>query len=54
MSCWRAAATLLGWRPADFWQATPAELFASLAAQQDATEPVASEMLDDLRRRFPD
>jgi len=24
------AARLLGWRPADFWQATPAELAAAL------------------------
>lgn len=29
-------ALLLGWRPAEFWQATPAELGAIFAAREDA------------------
>ena len=30
------AARLLGWRPADFWAATPAELVAALSPRCDA------------------
>ncbi|CAA9498284.1 MAG: hypothetical protein AVDCRST_MAG31-212 [uncultured Sphingomonas sp.] len=52
--CWSAAATVLGWRPAEFWQATPAELLASLTVHEAAVDPVAAELLDELRQRFPD
>lgn len=31
------AALLLGWRPADFWAATPAELAAILALMDERT-----------------
>jgi hypothetical protein len=49
-----AAAMLLGWRPDEFWNATPAELAAVLAAlMPDADAPDAL-MIDELRRRFPD
>lgn len=54
MRCWGVAATVLGWRPAEFWGATPAELLASLAVQGDDVDPVAAELLDELRQRFPD
>ena len=30
------SARLLGWRPAEFWGATPAELVMALAAPEDA------------------
>ena len=33
------AAGLLGWRPAEFWSATPAELAMALAAPEDPTIP---------------
>jgi hypothetical protein len=33
------SALLLGWRPHEFWSATPAELAAIFAAQGDATPP---------------
>lgn len=33
------AARLLGWRPAEFWNATPAELAMALAAPDDAASP---------------
>ena len=49
-----AAAMLLGWRPDDFWNATPAELAAVLGAvapEADAPNPMT---IDELRRRFPD
>ena len=45
---------LLGWRPADFWEATPAELATVLGhavTQPDAPDAVT---IDELRRRFPD
>ncbi|MEO7750891.1 MAG: phage tail assembly chaperone [Sphingomicrobium sp.] len=45
-----AASVLLGWRPAEFWNATPAELALALIA------PGGSEgmTLEELKRRFPD
>lgn len=54
LRCWGVAAKVLGWRPAEFWVATPAELLASLAVEDAGVEPVASELLDELRQRFPD
>ena len=40
---------LLGWRPADFWNATPAELAAIFAAaEQPAGEPLTRGELDAL------
>lgn len=33
------AARLLGWRPGEFWNATPAELAMALAAPDDAATP---------------
>jgi len=49
-----AAAVLLGWRPDEFWSATPAEL--SLALQAPAAIPDAPDLatIEALRRRFPD
>jgi len=39
-ACWCAlAARLLGWRPAEFWAATPAELAMALAAPEDSATP---------------
>jgi Phage tail assembly chaperone protein, TAC len=34
------AAQLLGWRPAEFWAATPAELAATLAPAAPQTGPL--------------
>lgn len=47
-----AAAMLLGWRPGEFWNATPAELAAALQARS-AEGPDRLE-LSALMRRFPD
>ena len=41
------AARMLGWRPGEFWAATPAELAACLA---DPAAPVASLRREDLER----
>ena len=46
------AARLLGWRPEEFWQATPAELAAVL--QDEMIETVAGDELRRLREQFPD
>ena len=34
------AARLLGWRPDEFWRATPAELHAALTNQPNAPTPL--------------
>lgn len=49
-----AAATILGWRPADFWEATPAELAAALGPLTSSSEGPDLGEIDALRMRFPD
>ena len=39
------AARLLGWRPDDFWRATPAELAAALTPADSGGAPLAREDL---------
>lgn len=46
------AARLLGWRPDEFWRATPAEMAAAL--HDKMVEPVAGDELQRLREQFPD
>lgn len=49
------AARLLGWRPQDFWQATPDELAASLTVPGDpVAAPPSTDAIAALRARFPD
>ena len=48
-----AAAQLLGWRPNDFWTATPAELAAALLPS-DAAEGPDAQAVAELMHRFPD
>ena len=50
---WQAAALGLGWRPADFWDATPAELAGALAVP-DEFDPPGKDRIDALIERFPD
>lgn len=49
-----AAATVLGWRPAEFWNATPAELASALTPMATEVEGPDMSTLDALRRQFPD
>lgn len=49
-----AAAALLGWRPDEFWRATPAELALALEPVTGRVEAPDGETMDELRRRFPD
>ena len=49
------AGALLGWRPDEFWNATPGELAAVLGALAGAPEVCASaEDLARLKEMFPD
>jgi uncharacterized phage protein (TIGR02216 family) len=50
------AGAALGWRPDEFWRATPAELIAVLQAMHAgaAAEPASRDDLERLRRMFPD
>lgn len=49
------AALLLGWRPAEFWAATPAEL-GSIIAALSPYQPVGTDSADmaKLMEQFPD
>ena len=49
-----AAAMLLGWRPKEFWEATPAELAAILALNGGAEVSLDRAEIEKLKRRFPD
>lgn len=49
------AGALLGWRPEEFWTATPAELAAVLGAMSGGGEPSAGPVdLARLKEMFPD
>ena len=49
------AATALGWRPAEFWAATPAELLTALGLDDDAgARPADAGLLKGLMELFPD
>jgi hypothetical protein len=49
------AGALLGWRPDEFWRATPAELGAVLRVLvPEAGDGVGREELERLRALFPD
>jgi hypothetical protein len=51
----RVAAALLGWRPADFWDATPADLRTALGLDEPGDgAPATSELLRQLMEAFPD
>jgi hypothetical protein len=49
-----AAAMLLGWRPHEFWEATPAELALALRSPELVAEAPDLQTIADLQRRFPD
>lgn len=48
-------ALTLGWRPDDFWNATPAELLGILQAMAgDGEAPPSPDIINRLMTRFPD
>ena len=48
------AGALLGWRPDEFWRATPAELGAVLAAVAGEGDGASPDDLARLTRMYPD
>jgi hypothetical protein len=49
------AGALLGWRPVEFWDATPAELAGVFGAMNPPSEtPVGGDVLAQLQELFPD
>jgi len=54
--CCALAARLLGWRPDEFWRATPAELAMALADPfyTAAVAPPSREMIARMMERDPD
>lgn len=48
------AGALLGWRPDEFWRATPAELAAILNAIRPETAAMSADELARLKEMFPD
>jgi Phage tail assembly chaperone protein, TAC len=48
------AARLLGWRPGEFWAATPAELIAMLVPLEPETRPLGRNDLSRLMEREHD
>jgi uncharacterized phage protein (TIGR02216 family) len=48
------ASSLLGWRPAEFWNATPAEFATALGLDGQHGEQMDRTAMDRLRFRFPD
>ena len=47
-------ALLLGWRPDDFWNATPAELAAVLSAMSPTADAADGSTLSQLMELYPD
>lgn len=47
-------ALLLGWRPDDFWNATPAELASILAVASADGDAADAQTLTNLMEQFPD
>ena len=49
------AAVAMGWRPGEFWAATPAELVTALGLDAPADDrPADTAMLKGLMERYPD
>jgi uncharacterized phage protein (TIGR02216 family) len=49
-----AASMLLGWRPKEFWEVTPAELATALNGARLDQDTPDSETIEALLLRFPD
>lgn len=48
------AAAVLGWRPGEFWAATPAELVTALGLDEKPPAPADATKLAALMEAFPD
>ena len=47
-------ASLLGWRPAEFWEATPAELASALGLDRHSDDQMGRDEMERLVALFPD
>ena len=48
------ASMVIGWRPADFWESTPAELASALGQDGRESERIDRSAVERLRAQFPD
>jgi uncharacterized phage protein (TIGR02216 family) len=48
------AALLLGWKPDDFWDATPAELACIVSVMSTGADAVSGQTLAQLMAMYPD
>jgi Phage tail assembly chaperone protein, TAC len=48
------AGALLGWRPEEFWSATPAELAVIIAALSPSGDAADADLISRLKEQFPD
>jgi uncharacterized phage protein (TIGR02216 family) len=48
------ASMVLGWRPAEFWESTPAELACALGQARQDSEQIDRSAVERLRAQFPD
>lgn len=48
------AASLLGWRPEEFWRSTPAELASAFGVDAGTKADMDRSSLEQLLTRFPD
>lgn len=49
-----AASLLLGWRPNEFWDSTPAELALAIMFDERPADAPDATTIEALKRRFPD
>ena len=49
-----AASLLLGWKPEEFWNATPAELALAITFADATADAPDAKTIEALRQRFPD
>jgi uncharacterized phage protein (TIGR02216 family) len=49
-----AASLLLGWRPDDFWNSTPAELALAMIIADGEGQAPDARTIEALKQRFPD
>lgn len=48
------AASLLGWRPREFWESTPAEFATALGLDEQSAEQIDRQSVERLQKLFPD
>ena len=49
-----AASVILGWRPHEFWNSTPAELMIAISFNEGVSNTPDARTIDELLKLFPD